>query len=79
MRRRAAPALGRSALKPRRVPADTSGVDPQKVTPEEDATLRRLHWFERFGAELAPSLRVVKASIRARDKRAYIRDPDEKR
>ena len=49
------------------------------MTPEEDATLRRLHWFERFGADLAPSLKIVKASIRARDKRAYIRDPDEKR
>ena len=79
MRRRAPSALGCSALKQGRVRADTSGVDPQKVTPEEDATLRRLHWFERFGADLAPSLKIVKASIRARDKRAYIRDPDEKR
>lgn len=49
----------------------------EKVTPEEDATLRRLHWFERFGAELAPGLRVIKAGIRARDKRSVIRDPGE--
>lgn len=46
-----------------------------KLTPEEDATLRRLHWFERFGVELAPSLSVVKSTIRSRDKRSTIRDP----
>ena len=49
----------------------------EKLTPEEDATLRRLHWFERFGAELSPGLRVVKASIRSRDKRSVIREPAE--
>ena len=48
-----------------------------KLSPEEDATLRRLHWFERFGAELAPGLRVVKATIRERDKRSVIREPDD--
>lgn len=47
------------------------------MTPEEDAVLRRLTWFERFGAELAPSLRAVKSAIRARDKRAAIRDPQD--
>jgi hypothetical protein len=46
-----------------------------KLTPEEDATLRRLHWFEKFGVELAPGVRVVKATIRSRDKRSVIRDP----
>lgn len=45
------------------------------MTSEEDATLRRLHWFERFGAELAPAFRVLMASIRKRDKRATIREP----
>lgn len=49
-----------------------------KLTPDEDATLRRLHWFERFGADLSPSLKVVKASIRSRDLRSTIRDPDER-
>jgi hypothetical protein len=48
-----------------------------KLTPEEDAVLRRLHWFERFGAELSPALRVVKATIRQRDKRGVIRDPSD--
>ena len=46
-----------------------------KLTPDEDATLRRLHWFERFGAELSPGMRVVKAGIRSRDKRGVIREP----
>ena len=54
-------------------------MEPKKITPEEDAILRRLHWFERFGADLAPPLKVVKASIRSRDKRAVIRDPDDRR
>jgi hypothetical protein len=48
-----------------------------KLTPEEDAVLRRLHWFERFGAELSPALRVIKATIRQRDKRSVIREPGE--
>ena len=46
-----------------------------KLTADEDAVLRRLHWFERFGAELAPGLRVVKSGIRSRDKRSVIREP----
>jgi hypothetical protein len=49
-----------------------------KITPEEDATLRRLHWFERFGVDLSPGLKVVKSSIRSRDKRSVIRDPDDR-
>jgi hypothetical protein len=48
-----------------------------KITPDEDATLRRLHWFERFGVELAPAFRVVKHTIRAKDKRSDIREPDD--
>ena len=47
------------------------------LTPEEDAVLRRLHWFERFGVELAPSLRMVKDGIRSRDKRDTIREPED--
>ncbi|MCU1600883.1 MAG: hypothetical protein JWO22_1592 [Frankiales bacterium] len=68
----------RKALAKVPVPSDPEGVDPQKVTPEEDATMRRLHWFERFGADLSPQLKVVKASIRSRDKRALIRDPEQR-
>ena len=49
----------------------------EKLTPEEDATLRRLHWFERFGAELSPALRVMKATIRLCDKRNTIREPND--
>ena len=46
-----------------------------KLTPEEDALLRRLHWFESLGVELSPERRALLTSIRARDKRAVIRDP----
>lgn len=49
----------------------------KRVTPDEDAILRRLHWFERFGAELSPAFRTLKAMIRQRDKRQEIRDPDD--
>lgn len=45
------------------------------LTPDEDAELRRLHYFERFGCDLSPSLAAVKRSIRARDKRGEVRDP----
>jgi hypothetical protein len=48
-----------------------------KLTPEEDAELRRLHYFERFGCELAPKVRAVKGQIRSRDKRAVIREPED--
>ena len=47
-----------------------------RPTADEDAVLRRLHWFENFGAKLSPGLRATKASIRSRDKRDVIRDPD---
>lgn len=46
-----------------------------KLTPDEDAMLRRLHWFEQFGVELAPRASEVKTSIRARDQRTEIREP----
>ena len=47
------------------------------MTPEEDSVLRRLHWFERFGAHLSPGLRGVKDGIRSRDKRSVIREPQD--
>jgi len=71
--------LGRSALSTGRASSDDEDVSADKISPEEDATLRRLHWFERFGADLSPTLKVVKASIRGRDARAVIRDPDDRR
>lgn len=48
-----------------------------KITPEEDAELRRLHYFEHVGFELAPKVRAVKGQIRSRDKRAVIREPED--
>jgi hypothetical protein len=48
----------------------------ERLTPAEDAELRRLHWFERLGCSLADSLSTIKESIRARDMRASIREPE---
>lgn len=48
-----------------------------KLTPAEDAELRRLHYFERFGCELSAPVKAVKGAIRSRDKRAVIRDPQD--
>jgi hypothetical protein len=53
-------------------PADAPS---DKLTPDEDAVLRRLHWFEQFGVELAPRTNELKTDIRARDKRDEIREP----
>ncbi len=39
--------------------------------------MRRLHYFEKFGCELAEPVKVLKGSIRSRDKRAVIRDPQD--
>lgn len=44
----------------------------------EDGQLRRLHWFELSGAQLAAPLRALKAELRARDLRRTIRDPWER-
>ncbi|MCU1674455.1 MAG: hypothetical protein JWN77_2568 [Frankiales bacterium] len=45
------------------------------LTPEEDAVLRRLHFFETNGLSLAMPMQELKAELRARDKRAEIREP----
>ena len=47
----------------------------ERLTPAEDATLRRLHSLELLGNELAPPLKQLKQEIRARDLRADIREP----
>lgn len=49
----------------------------EKLTPEEDGILRRLHCLERLGAELAPAMRELKDDIRRRDRRSEIRDPED--
>lgn len=48
----------------------------RRLTPDEDATLRRLSHLERLGAELAPPMRVLRDEIRSRDLRREIRLPD---
>lgn len=50
----------------------------ERLTPEEDGTLRRLHCMERLGAELAPQMRALKDEIRGRDQRLEIREPDDR-
>ena len=50
----------------------------ERLTPEEDGILRRLHCLERLGAELAPQMKRLKDEIRARDRRAQIREPDDR-
>jgi hypothetical protein len=47
----------------------------ERLDPEEDAALRRLHWFETLGCELSNALRTLKDNFRTRDRRAEIRDP----
>ena len=50
-------------------------IDLTQVTPTEDALLRRLDYFERQGAVLAPELDRVARAIRLRDLRRSVRAP----
>lgn len=50
-----------------------------RLSHEEDGMLRRLHFFEQFGARLAPPMRSLKQSLLARDLRHTIREPFELR
>ncbi len=52
-------------------------IDLTQVTPTEDALLRRLCFFERSGATLAPELARVAGEIRLRDARGSVREPRE--
>ena len=49
----------------------------ERLTPEEDATLRRLHLMEQLGAQLSPQMKQLKHEIRARDRRIDIREPND--
>jgi hypothetical protein len=50
-------------------------MQSERLSPEEDAALRRLHWFETLGCELSNALHTLKDNFRSRDRRAEIRDP----
>ncbi len=50
----------------------------ERLTPEEDGILRRLHCLERLGAQLSPAMRELKDDIRRRDRRIDIRDPEDR-
>jgi hypothetical protein len=47
-----------------------------RLTPAEDGQLRRLFFFEKAGATLAPPLRVLRSELRARDQRLEVREPE---
>ena len=48
----------------------------QRLTPEEDAELRRLHWFSKVGM-LSTAKRERMIELRLRDRRTQIRAPRE--
>ena len=50
----------------------------ERLSPEEDGILRRLHCLEQLGAQLSPQMRQLKDEIRKRDRRLDIRDPDDR-
>ena len=50
-------------------------VAVQRPTPDEDHTMRRLHFFESWGNTLSDGNRQRKQEIRARDLRHTIRQP----
>jgi hypothetical protein len=47
----------------------------ERLSPDEDAELRRLHWFETLGCELSRAMRTLKDGFRSRDRRKEIREP----
>ena len=50
----------------------------ERLTPEEDGLLRRLHCMEQLGAQLAPQMKQLKDEIRLRDRRLEVRDPEDR-
>ena len=50
-------------------------MNGDRLNPDEDQTLRRLHWFETLGCELSTALSTLRAGFRSRDRRATIREP----
>lgn len=54
------------------MPAEGRG---ERLNADEDAALRRLHWFELLGCELSNALRTLKDGFRNRDRRTHIREP----
>lgn len=46
-----------------------------RLTSDEDQTLRNLHWLESFGAELSASLSALKAELLERDLPTSVREP----
>ena len=47
----------------------------ERLSPEEDGALRRLHWFEQLGCDLSSAVRTLKEGLLGRDRRTEIREP----
>lgn len=46
-----------------------------RLSPDEDGALRRLHYFESAGAQLADHYASLKDTLRERDRRDEVRQP----
>jgi hypothetical protein len=54
----------------------TIDLTDRRLTPAEDGILRRLFFFEKGGARLAPPMSELKDELRARDQRIDVREPE---
>ena len=54
---------------------DGSASVRPRLTPEEDAALRRWHYFHNLGFTLAEPVEQLWSAMRARDLRAEVREP----
>jgi hypothetical protein len=54
---------------------DTSASATTGLSVEDDEVLRRLQWFEDNGCELSEDQRLLKETIRSRDRRSRVRIP----
>ncbi len=50
-------------------------VQGERLTPEEDEILRRLHYFEQSGIALSVPMQRLKSELLSRDLRAAVREP----
>ena len=56
------------------MPQDANQGRAGRLTPDEDAALRRWHYFHTLGFTLSQPVDQLRASLRARDKRVEIRE-----
>jgi hypothetical protein len=66
--------IRRSALSPGATASDTLAMDDERLSEQEDWTLRRLHSLGRFGQLLGETAQRY-VSLRSRDRRRDVREP----